>query len=93
MTKECEVILNNGAVTVVKFDGKEIQFPSIHKNAKTVSVKVDNGSYSIVDKTDDESKDSGAQAQTHKKPRTYKKTTNATNNGLDGDTKLVKDNG
>ena len=92
MTKECEVILNNDAVTVVKFDGKEIQFPSIHKNAKTVFVKVDNGSYSIVNKIDNESKDSGTQVQTQKKPRTYKKTTNVTDNGSDENAKPIKDN-
>lgn len=88
MTKECRVILNNDAVTVVKFDGNEIQFPSIHKNAKTVLVKTDNGSYFIVDKMDDESKDSGIHIQ--KKPRTYKKTTNVTNNGLDENIKPIK---
>ena len=33
MTKQCPVILNNKAVTVVKFDNIEIQFPSIHKDA------------------------------------------------------------
>jgi len=91
MTKECEVILNNKAVTVVKFDGKEIQFPSIHRNAKTVFVKFDNGSYSIVNNIDDDPKDNGAQAQTQKKSRAYKKTTDVTNNDLDEGIKSIKD--
>ena len=90
MTKECEVILNNDAVTVVKFDGKEIQFPSIHKNAKTVFVKVDNGTYSIVGKMENESKDSGVQNQ--KKPRTYKKTTNVEHEISDINAECTDDN-
>lgn len=49
MIKECPVILNNTAVTVVKFDNIEIQFPSIHKNAEKVFVKYDNGKYAIVE--------------------------------------------
>ena len=90
MTKECEVILNNDEVTVVKFDGKEIQFPSIHKNAKTVFVKVDNGTYSIVGKMENESKDSGVQNQ--KKPRTYKKTTNVEHENSDINAECTDDN-
>lgn len=70
MTKVCDVIINNEAVTVVKFDDKEIQFPSIHKDVRAVIVKNDNGKYSIVDKMENESK-SGFH---HKKPD-YKKTT------------------
>jgi hypothetical protein len=50
MTKECKVTLNNEAVTVVQFDGIEVQFPSIRKNDKTVFVKYEDGNYSIVDK-------------------------------------------
>lgn len=53
MVKECLVTLNNEAVTVVKFDNIDIQFPSIHKNEETVFVKVEDGKYSIVDKPDE----------------------------------------
>ncbi len=49
MIKECPVLLNNEAVTVVKYGDAEIQFPSIKKDAKKVNVKFDNGKYSIVD--------------------------------------------
>lgn len=64
MIKECPVIINNECVTVVKYDGIDIQFPSVGKDAKSVFVtKYSNGSYHItdsieaetVDATDDES--------------------------------------
>lgn len=50
MIKECKVILNNEAVTVIQFGDIEVQFPSIRKNDKTVFVKYEDGNYSIVDK-------------------------------------------
>lgn len=49
MIKECPVIENNDAVTVVRFGDTDVQFSSIAKDAKTVKVKYDNGKYSIVD--------------------------------------------
>ena len=49
MVKECLVVLNNEAVTVVKYDDTNIQFPSINKDAKKVFVNCENGKYSIVD--------------------------------------------
>lgn len=50
MVKECPVIINNDAVTVVRFDGIDIQFPSVNQeNVKTLNVKFENGKYSIVD--------------------------------------------
>lgn len=52
MTKECTVIINNDAVTVVKFGDKKIQFPAIGKDVKTVKVKYVKGKYSIEDKAD-----------------------------------------
>lgn len=49
MIKECPVIMNNDDVTVVKFDGTDIQFPSVNNDGvKTLNVKFDNGKYSIV---------------------------------------------
>lgn len=50
MVKECLVKLNNDAVTVVRFGDIDIQFPSIHKNVKTVFVNYEDGKYSIVDR-------------------------------------------
>lgn len=70
MIKECSVLLNNEAVTVVKYDDDiTIQFPSINRKAKTVFVKYEDGEYSIVDKDYKES------AAKPKKKSTKKKTT------------------
>lgn len=69
MTKQCPVILNNKAVTVVKFDNIEIQFPSIHKDAETVFVKFEDDKYTIVENIEDEKV-----VISHKK-RNQKKTT------------------
>ena len=49
MVKRCNVILNNNAITVINYDGKEVQIPSIQRNAKTVNVVLDNGKYIVVD--------------------------------------------
>lgn len=69
MTKQCPVILNNKAVTVVRFDNIEIQFPSIHKDAETVFVKFEDGKYTIVENIEEEKV-----VISHKK-RNQKKTT------------------
>lgn len=50
MVKECLVMLNNEAVTVARYGNTDIQFPSIHRDAKTVFVNCEDGKYSIVDK-------------------------------------------
>ena len=50
MIKECPVIMNNEAVTVVRFNGIDIQFPSVgQENIKFLNVKFENGKYSITD--------------------------------------------
>lgn len=49
MIQEVEVILNNDVVTVVKYGDVYVQFPSIHRKAKTIYVKYKWGQYSIVD--------------------------------------------
>lgn len=48
MIKDCIVKLNNDAVTVVAFGDVDIQFPSIHRDAKRVYVSFANGKYNIV---------------------------------------------
>ena len=53
MTKECTVLLNNSAVTVVKFGDVEVQLPSIQRDAKKVFVKFENDRYAVVDKLDE----------------------------------------
>ena len=53
MIKECTVLLNNSAVTVVKFGEVEVQLPSIQRDAKKVFVKFENDRYTVVDKLDE----------------------------------------
>lgn len=48
MINECEVLINNDFVTVVRFDDIEVQLPSIHRNAKTVRVMNTGGKYIVV---------------------------------------------
>lgn len=48
MVKNCPVILNNDAVTVIEFDGVKVQLPSINKDAEKVCVSFENGRYEIV---------------------------------------------
>lgn len=48
MIKDCPVKLNNECVTVVSFGDINIQFPSIHRDAKIVRVLYEDGKYSIV---------------------------------------------
>lgn len=52
MIKKCEVILHNGDVTVVKYDTKDIQFPSIENVGKEVYVEFKNGKYRVVTEDD-----------------------------------------
>lgn len=49
MIKECPITINNEAVTVAKFGETSVQFPSIHRDAKTVFVSYENDRYKIVD--------------------------------------------
>lgn len=72
MTKLCPVILNNEAVTVVKFNNIEVQLPSIHKDVKNIYVKYDNDRYAIVENIEEYEKKEVVIS--HKK-RNQKKTT------------------
>lgn len=83
MTKACKVILNNDAVTVVKFGTKEIQFPSIHKDTDSVFVKADNGMYSIVDKMENEAPTTSTSKKVENKKSTSEKVTENTNKKFD----------
>ncbi len=49
MVKNCRILINNDAVTVVDFDGVEVQLPSIQREARFVKVCATNGVYSVVD--------------------------------------------
>lgn len=48
MIKECNVLINNDLVTVIRFGDIDVQLPSIHRNAKTVRVQYANGHYRVV---------------------------------------------
>lgn len=72
MTKLCPVILNNEAVTVVKFNNIEVQLHSIHKDVKNIYVKYDNDRYAIVENIEEYEKKEVVIS--HKK-RNQKKTT------------------
>lgn len=48
MIKDCNVILNNSAATVVQFDDIKIQFPPIHYKAETLRILYKDGKYNIV---------------------------------------------
>lgn len=73
MVKECLVVLNNDLVTVARFDDKDIQFPSVHKDVKKVFVNYENGRYSIVD--ENFKSESAPKEKTTKKKSAAKKTT------------------
>lgn len=49
MIKECKVLLNNSAVTVVRFGDRDVQLPPIGRKANTVFVRFENGRYGIAD--------------------------------------------
>ena len=75
MIKECPVILNNEAVTVVKFGDVSVQLPSIKKDAKTVFVKCENEKYSVVDGIQDGTEEVKPETKSTVKKRTTKKKT------------------
>lgn len=66
MIKECKVLLNNEAVTVIQYDDIQVQIPAIGRKATVVKVK-DDGHYTVV--PDNYSEPAG------KTPRTRKKKT------------------
>lgn len=73
MIKDCNVLINNDVVTVVRFNGIDVQLPSIHRSAKTVRVCYTNGKYSVVD--DDYREPELPEAEEKPKKRRPKKTT------------------
>ena len=71
MVKTCSVILNNDAVTVINYDGIEVQIPSIRRNVKSVNVLYKDNKYIVVDDDYKEVIDTPV-----KKAKKSKKTTN-----------------
>lgn len=75
MALKCPVILNNDAVTVVKYKNIEIQFPAIGRDAKYVNVDFADGKYTIVENKKTENKIESFTAETPKENKEEKKTT------------------
>ena len=48
MVKECQVITNNDAVTVVRYGDTDIQFPAIGRKTASVKILFKDGKYKIV---------------------------------------------
>ena len=48
MIKDCYVKLNNEYVTVIDYDGIDVQIPAIKREARTVKVILENGKYTVV---------------------------------------------
>lgn len=71
MVKECEVLINNDLVTVIKFDDTEVQVPAIKRDAETVKVVFENNSYKVVD---DDYKEKPVKVEEHKAEKQTKKT-------------------
>lgn len=72
MIKNCNILINNEAVTVIEYDGKKIQIPSIHRKATTVKV-VKKGNKCIV--VDDDYKEPAQKVAAKSQKRSNKKTT------------------
>lgn len=49
MIKRCPVLLNNAAVTVVKYDDTDVQLPAVGRDMKYLEVDFTDGKYEIVD--------------------------------------------
>ena len=52
MIKECRVVLHNQAVTVVDYDGTQVQFPATKSKTDIVYVEYIDGKYAIVSRED-----------------------------------------
>lgn len=74
MVKQCNVILNNEAVTVVRFGDVSVQLPAIGMDAKQIWVAHENGKYFRVD-AEYGQKEVKAETLVQPKKRAIKKTT------------------
>lgn len=72
MVKNCRVLINNEAVTVIEYDGVLVQIPAIHREAKNINVILQNGRYIVVN---DNYKELMASAAEKQKKKANKKTT------------------
>lgn len=90
MVLKCPVLLNNDAVTVIKFNDVEVQIPAIERQASIVTVRFDNGKYSVVD--DNYSEESNVvDTPVYKTSKKIKKTTTVENTVSDIETASVNE--
>ena len=68
MIKECRVLLNNAAVTVVHFEDKDVQLPPIGRRANSLMVKFENGKYEVVNNEEKKKEQPKTKRQVRKKP-------------------------
>lgn len=73
MISNCKVLINNDAVTVVRFNNVDVQLPSIHRSTETIRVCYANGKYFVVD--DDYKEMTTSEVEEKPKKRRTKKTT------------------
>jgi hypothetical protein len=80
MIKDCYVKLNNEYVTVIEYDGIDVQIPAIKREARTVRVLFKDGKYTVVGDNYTESiettENKEKPAKQVRKTATNKKTTN-----------------
>lgn len=50
MVKECDVLFNNGVVSVIKFGDKKVQIPPVKDGVKKVWVDSSDGAFKVVNK-------------------------------------------
>lgn len=77
MVKQCKVLINNEAVTVINFDGREVQIPAIKRNVDSVNILFKNNQYIVVGDDYKEKKEEAVKEvkkQPYQKPA-FKKTT------------------
>lgn len=72
MVKNCRVLINNEAVTVIEYDGVLVQIPAIHKETKNVNVILQDGRHIVVD---DDYEEPVAEVTEKPKKKANKKTT------------------
>ena len=49
IARKCPIVVNNGAVIVVKFDHIDVQLPYLHTTSDYLYVSYENGKYSVID--------------------------------------------
>lgn len=86
MVIKCPVLLNNRSVTVVDFNGVQVQMPAIGRKANYVNVAFEEGRYCVIG--DDYQEEPIKETAPVKKKRANRKTTESE---TDGETMTVSE--